>query len=110
MKYEIWLGDDYTHFDRGIAHLDDGRRLDLYAMVHTSTFGSDSLLIDDEDYFDLCRFPLRWIIHSNRLNFYSWDGITTVLLHSERQEPIRIDGVGILLPGESMEVYFCKKE
>lgn len=104
MKYEIWLGEDYTLFERGIAHLDDGRKLALMKHIHVATYGKDSVLIDDEEHYDLCRFPLRWFPVADGLDLYAWDDISTMLFHNESKANIRIDRFGVLRPDESIEV------
>ncbi len=106
MKYEIWLSDTYGYFERGVAHTDDGRTLELKAWVHGSTYGSDTLLIDDEEHFKESRFPLRWYIKPNRLDFYVADSdiIESILFHNEGGVDLRVDIYGILPAGGSLEV------
>ena len=106
MKYEIWLSNDYTHFGHGIAHMDDGRKLELCAWQHTATYGRDSLLIDDEERFKIGGlYPLRWFIMPGSLEFYSVDKDTPdVLFHNESGVDLRIDDFGVLPNGASMEV------
>lgn len=105
MKYEITLTSDYGYFGEGVAHLDDGRTLSLLSCLHTATYGRDSVLIDDEEYFYRSRFPLRWFVKEGALDFYSVDKETPdVLLHNESGRDLRIDDFGVLRNGESMEI------
>ena len=110
MTYEIWLGDHYSHFDRGVAHYDNGKTIQLDSCIHTATYGSDSVLIDDIDHMNECSFPLRWFIRSGALDFYSIGQDTpNVLFHNESQCDIRIDKYGILKSGESLEVPLSRR-
>ena len=106
MKYEIWLGDTYGCFERGVAHTEDGRTIELNAWVHQSTYGSDTLLIDDEENFKSGRFPLRWYIRSNGLDFYVADSdiIESILFHNEGSVDLRVNTLDILPIGECLEV------
>lgn len=105
MKYEIWLSSEYGYFKHGVAHLDDGRTLPLSTWIHSATYGRDSVLIDDEEHFCLSRFPLRWLVGENSLEFYSIDADTpTVLFHNESGNDICIVKFGVLQDGKSIEV------
>jgi len=104
-KYEIWLNADDTHFERGIAHMEDGSQLPLKAWVHIATRGSDSVLLDDAEYFTFDRFPFRWFMRPGAIEIYSWDALVpSVLFHNTSDTDIRIDGICILKPGESKEL------
>jgi len=106
MTYEIWLSDTYGYFERGAAHTEDGRTLQLKAWVHQSTYGSDTLLIDDEENFKSGRFPLRWYIKPGRLDFYVADSdiIESILFHNEGSVDLRVNTYDVLPIGESLEV------
>lgn len=109
MLYEIWIGEHYSHFDHGVAHLDDGRKIELKNWIHVATYGNDSVLIDDAEHFADCNFPLRWFTKPGALEFYHISSNTPdVLFHNESNVDIRIDCFGILKPGESMTVSFSK--
>ena len=110
MTYEIWLGTHYSHFDRGIAHLDDGKTVVLDSCIHTATYGSDSILIDDVKHINECRFPLRWFIKRDAIEFYCVaDDTPDVLFHNESGTDIIIDRFGVLGNGESVEVTLKKR-
>ncbi len=105
MTYEIWLGDHYSHFDSGIAHFDNGRTTALDSCIHTATYGSDSVLIDDVEHIDECRFPLRWFIKSEAIDFYSiGEDTPDILFHNESEKDIRIDKYGLLKSRDSVSI------
>ena len=104
-RYEIWLGDHYSHFDRGIAYLEDGRTIALKSWVHVASYGSDSVLIDDEEHYTYGRFPVRWFMRPGAMEFYSWDEtVPSLLIHNSSSEEIRVDRYCVLKPGESKEL------
>lgn len=49
MIFEIWLGTHYSHFDHGVAHLEDGGTVPLREWIHMATYGADSVLIADQE-------------------------------------------------------------
>lgn len=105
MKYEIWIGEHYSHYERGVAHLDDGRMVELQSLLHSATYSYDSILFDDVEHVAYGRFPLRWFIKKDALDFYSiGDDTPDVLFHNLSNSDIRIDRFGILRKGESMKV------
>lgn len=103
--YEIWLSDKYGFFERGVAHMADGRTLELKSWVHVASFSEDSLLVDDEEHYTLGRFPLRWFIGLGSLDFYSVDRDTPdVIFHNETGAELRIDKFGVMPNGISAVV------
>lgn len=70
MRFEIWLGGHYSHFDHGLLHLDEGSTKLLKGWIHTATHGQDRVLIADEDRYIYDDFPVRWHIKENGLAFY----------------------------------------
>lgn len=106
MKYEIWLNNNSSYFGRGIAYMDDERKLSLMSWMHVSSYGRDSVLIDDEENFDSGRFALRWFITNGALDFYRINSDTpaSILFHNESGIDIRIDRFGILPNGESITI------
>ena len=104
-RYEIWLGNHYSHFGRGVAHMADGRDLPLKSWIQPATYGADCVMIDDEENYAFSRFPLRWFTCPGSLEFYCWDEeVTSLLIHNDSEEAILIDGIGTLQPGESKEL------
>ena len=107
MRYEIWLKDDYWLFDWGLAYLDDGRKVELKAMPHTSTYGPDSLLLDDAEHLHEGRFPLRWLIRPDGIDFYSvGEDTPDVYFHNFSGKPIRLGDLCVLPDGESVVKQF----
>ena len=105
MKFEIWLGDHYSHFERGLLHLEDGTTKELKGWIHSSTWGTDSLLIADMDLVHCPDFPVRWYIHENDLGFYCWDdGIEAIILHNDTQKHMDVSRFGLLHAGETWEL------
>ena len=103
--YEIWLSDKYGFFERGVAHMADGRTLELKSWLHGSSFGQDSLLVDDEAYYTLGRFPLRWFIGFSSLDFYRVTPDTPdVIFHNETGAELRIDKYGVISNGATAEI------
>ena len=103
--YEIWLSDKYGFFERGVAHMADGRTLVLKSWVHVASYSSDSVLVDDEEHHTLCRYPLRWFVKDKALDFYSVDRDTPdVIFHNETGAELRIDKYGVLPNGASAEI------
>ena len=72
MLFEIWIGEHHSHFDRGIAHLNDGRTIELDSFFHIATYGRDSVLIDDIEHIEEFNFPLRWFIKQNAIDFITY--------------------------------------
>ena len=111
MKYEIWLGTHYSHFDKGVAHFNDGRTVSLDSCIHTATYGNDSVLIDDVEHIDECRFSLRWYIKRDAIEFYCVTADTPdILFHNKSGESIRIDNFGVLENDKSMSIVFEKSK
>lgn len=104
MKYEIWLGEHYSHFDHGLVHLEDGRSLPLKGWIHVATYGADSILLADQDRYECCDFPVRWLIHPSGIEFYCWDAeVESITLHNDTSADVMVEGYGILLAGKSQE-------
>lgn len=103
--YEIWLSDTYGFFDRGIAHMADGRTLELKHWVHVASYSSDSVLVDDEVHHTLGRSPLRWFVKNKALDFYHVTPDTPdVIFHNETGAELRIDKFGVMPHGISAVV------
>lgn len=98
MKYEIWVSDKYGHFERGVAYMDDGRTLQLKAWVNEGGFDADSLLISSEESFKDHRFPLRWYIGPDSMDFYAVgnDAPEEVLFHNDGSAGLRVNFDGFL--------------
>lgn len=104
MKFEIWLGPHYSHFDRGMLHLADGSAKPLKGWIHSATYGPDTMLIADEDGYIYADFPVRWYIEENGLTFYCWGAeVKSILLHNGTGKQITVGGYGVLPAGESRE-------
>lgn len=104
MKFEIWLGTQYSYFDHGMLHLDDGSTKPLLGWIHTATYGPDTILIADEEGYLYDDFPVRWYIEENGLTFYCWDAeVKSVLLHNGTGKQITVGSCGVLPAGESRE-------
>ena len=100
MIYEIWLGDHYSHFDHGVAHLDDGQDIKLKGLIHNASYCADSILICHEEDWS----HLRWFIHADSLDFYKvYKDTPMVILHNKSKKTLKIDRLTTLAPGESME-------
>ena len=100
MIYEIWLGDHYSHFDHGVAHLDDGQDIKLKGLIHNASYCADSVLICHEEDWS----HLRWFIHADSLDFYKvYKDAPTVIFHNGSKKTLKIDRLTTLAPGESME-------
>lgn len=106
MRFEIWLGEDYSRFDHGLAHLDDGRSLPLKSWIHVATYGADSILIADQERYEYCDFPVRWFIYRTGIEFYCWDkAIESITLHNESGADVMVKGYGLLPAGESRDYF-----
>ena len=104
MKYEIWLGNDSTHFDHGTAHFDDGRTESLGAFCNVS-IRQDSLLIGVPNEYGELDDKLRWYPMPSVIDFYIWDkALDAVVFHNNSDRDIYICGHLYLRPGESGEV------
>lgn len=107
MTYEIWLNDEYSHFERGVAHLDDGRTVELRTCPHIATYGPDSLLID---HGEEGRWPLRWFIRETGLEFYSvCEDTPDVYFHNGSGKPLRIGDICELPDGKSFVAQIRKE-
>ena len=105
MKYEIWLGNHYSYFDKGIAHHKDGSTSKLEMFVHVSTYGCDTVLVSDEKSPCNFSFPLRYYIKNGAIEFYSVSKDTPcVTFHNGSDNDIRIDKYGVLKSGESISI------
>jgi len=105
VRYEIWLGDHYSHFERGVAHMPDGRSLPVKSWIQPATYGSDSLYLADEVSYTFSDFPVRWLIGPALLEIYCWDSeVSKIRLHNGSSKPIRIDGFQTLRSGDSIEI------
>lgn len=104
MKYEIWLGNNSTHFDHGVAVFDDGRTepLDTFCNVGIQ---QNSLLIGIANEYGEIDDQLRWYPMPGVIDFYVWskdlDGLT---FHNTSDHDIYICGYAYLKPGESTEI------
>lgn len=104
MKYEIWLGEHHSHFDHGVAHMDDGSTIPLVGCVHLGTV-RDTLLIDREDRYKEMRFPVRWYIRENGLSLYGWaDDVAVIVFHNDAGKDLEVRGFGTLKAGETREL------
>lgn len=104
MRYEIWMGEHYSHFERGLLHQDDGRTIPLKEWIHISTYGPDTILITDQEHYFLDDFPVCWFILKNGLEFYEWsEEITSITFHNETGRDMEIDGFPVLKNGETRE-------
>lgn len=107
VTYEIWLGDHHSHFERGIAHLENGKDVELVTYYHSDSSSHDSVLIDHEDTGSA---RLRWFIFSDKLEFYGVDADTPiVILHNTSGREIKIIGYAILHKWENAELDLYKR-
>lgn len=105
MTYEIWLGEHWSHYGCGIAHLDDGSNKDLAAWLHTATFGADTVLIAEEDRYMEMDFPVRWHAKENSLSFYDWEPhIESIIFHNDSGRSLEIIRFGVLEAGGTEEL------
>jgi len=105
MTMEIWLGDHYSHFDHGVLHMDDGSTTPLKGWIHTSTYGDDTLLVDDAECCVCGDFPLRWYIGYDSLHLYCWDReIERLILHNAATKILDIGRYGVLYPGDTLDL------
>lgn len=103
--YEIWLSNTHGFFERGVAHMTDGRTLELRHWMHVASYGRDSVLVDDEEHHTLARYPLRWLVEDKALDFYGVDSETPdVIFHNETGTELRIDKFGVIPHGISVVV------
>ncbi len=101
MDYEIWLGNDFIQFERGLAHYADGTKKKLCAFHNVGTYNAGSVLIDEVGN-DIEKYPLRWYPKPGVIEFYDWDqSINNLILHNEGDSDIYIFGYAYLKPGES---------
>ena len=104
MKFEIWMGEHYSHFDHGLVHLDDGRSLPLKGWIHVATYGADSILIADQKRYELCDFPVRWFIYPSGIEFYCWDAeVESITLYNCTGADLMISDYGVLAGGNTKE-------
>ena len=102
MTFEIWLGNDFIQFERGLAHFDDGSTKDLFAWHNSSSYHVGSVLVggadsENEDY------PLRWYPYPNVIEFYDWDAeISEIIFHNNGDRDIYIFGYAYLKSGETV--------
>lgn len=105
MDFEIWLGTHYSHFDHGIAHLQDGSTVPLLEWIHTATYGRDTLLLDRADRLLDVDYPLRWYIEESGLSFYNWDAeIERIIFYIESGKDLEVSEFGTLRAGGSCEM------
>jgi len=105
LTYEIWLGEHYSHFERGVMHRANGSTVPLKGWIHSSTYSVDSILIADEARYYASEFPLRWYIEPNRIGFYCWDDrIVRLILHNDSGKELIVGSYGVLSPGETWDL------
>lgn len=103
MKYEIWLGDHYSHFDHGLLH-EDGQSKPLEIHIRDFCSEADSVLLADHERCEISEFPVRWFAYPDGLEFYCWDVIVeSVVLHNHSSIDLMVRGYGVLQVGESRE-------
>ena len=104
MKYEIWLDSRYSHFDYGVAHLDDGTEKEILTFYNVGNF-KDSLHIGVAHLG--CDFDavLRWHPFPGVIQFYMWgQELESVMFHNTGDSDLYIWGYCYLKPGESVEL------
>lgn len=107
MKYEIWLGNDSTHFDHGIALFDDGCKKPLGAFCNIS-IRQDSLLVGTTDENGELNDKLRWYPMPGVIDFYIWSkDLEYLIFHNSSDHDIYITGYSYLKPGETAEIRNC---
>ncbi len=103
VTYEIWLTDNYSYFDHGIAHFDDEQTVPLKQYVHNRTYGPDSVLIGESKTEFVPR--VRYFLRTNMLEFYDVDKNTPeLLLHNESNTKLQIGKIAAVPPGASARV------
>ncbi len=108
MKYEIWLGNEYIQFKRGLAHFEDGSTKELCAWHNSSCYGSGSVLVQEAD-FEIEDYPLRWYPHPGVIEFYVWDAkIREVTFHNESNRDYYVFGYVYMKPGDTAVIPLSK--
>lgn len=101
MTLRIYLGDEYSHFEKGSVIFDAGRE-ELQAYLHQGMM-VDTLLLGiakDMSYGD---FLLRWRIYPNSLKIYDVDPeLTKIIWINESSKHIRIERHGLIAPGDTL--------
>ena len=104
MKYEIWLDSRYSHFDYGVAHLDDGTTRELTTFYNVGNF-KDSLHIGVAPVGYDFDPVLRWHPYPGVIEFYMWDAeLESITFHNTGNCDIYIWEYAYLKPGESVEI------
>lgn len=103
MKYEIWLGGDYTHFDHGKAHLDDGSAVDLMSYCNIS-IARDSIIIGVPTEFYVPDDSIRWYPAPGVIELCAIHDGLSILFHNATDYDIYIYGYAYLKPGDSIEL------
>ena len=102
MTLRIYLGDEYSHFEKGSVIFDDGREEELQAYLHRG-MTVDTLLLGiakDMSYGD---FLLRWRIYPNSLKIYDVDPkVKKIIWINESSKHIRIERHGPIAPGDTL--------
>ena len=110
--YEIWLDDHYMQFARGISHCTDGTDRDLVGFYNSSTYGADSVHVEEkqEDPEDYGNNSLRWHARMGCIEFHFWpQEIQTVTFHNGSSRGIYLYGFNYLPAGESTTITRGKK-
>lgn len=104
MVFEIWLGDHYSHFEKGLLHLSNGSSKELKGWIHSATYGPDTLLVADKELTVCPDFPVRWYIRENGLSFYAWAAeVSSIVFHNESGKGLEIGRFGVLENGATKE-------
>lgn len=102
MKFEIWLGNDSTHYEHGIAYLDDGRMVELLAYCHIGLV-EDAMVIGVADEYKNIHNSIRWYPHPGLIFMSRLYEVDSVLFHNASDHNIYIYGYAYLKPGDSYE-------
>ena len=102
MTLRIFLGDEYSHFEKGKVIFDDGREEELQAYLHRGMM-VDTLLIGIAKAMSCGKFLLRWRIYLGSLKIYDVDpDVTKIIWINESSKHIRIERHGLIAPGDTL--------
>ena len=100
MTLRIYLGDEYSRFEKGSVIFDDGREEERQAYLHRG-MTVDTLLLGIAKDMSCGDFLLRWRIYPNSLKIYDVDPeVTKVIWVNESNKHIHIDKLVTIAPGE----------
>lgn len=92
MKFEIWLDDNFSHFNRGLVTTDDGEVYEVKSWLTRDQSGACKCLISDHPR-DAVNFLIEWIVKPQCIDICRWDkAVESILFHNGSNKAVGVKG------------------